>query len=134
MFGGAGIDLARNVIGDAITVSETVDGKTSTNVIQAVLDGHARDADYMMGDNANVYRLVGAADSFRTFNYDNYPGGIGQSAPLYRLAPDLLKRTAGLLDACRCEDGCPSCVGPVGEVGERGKAAARRILAVLIEA
>jgi len=60
--------------------------------------------------------------------YDNYPGGIGQSAALYRLAPRLLDGAAKLLEACPCEAGCPSCVGPAGEVGERGKEAAERIL------
>jgi DEAD/DEAH box helicase domain-containing protein len=60
--------------------------------------------------------------------YDNYPGGTGQSAPLYRLAPVLVKNTAALLASCPCEAGCPSCVGPVGEVGERGKEVAGRIL------
>ena len=60
--------------------------------------------------------------------YDMYPGGIGQSAPLYRLAPELMRKTAALLAACPCEAGCPSCVGPVGEVGERGKLVAGRIL------
>jgi DEAD/DEAH box helicase domain-containing protein len=60
--------------------------------------------------------------------YDTYPGGIGQSAPLYRLTNDLLRKTAGLLAACGCEAGCPSCVGPAGEVGERGKLVAQRIL------
>ncbi len=53
--------------------------------------------------------------------YDSYPGGIGQSAPLFRMAPDLIARTVALLAQCTCEAGCPSCVGPVGEVGERGK-------------
>jgi len=59
--------------------------------------------------------------------YDCYPGGVGQSAPLYRMADGLVKLTAELLAACECEAGCPSCVGPVGEVGERGKEAALRI-------
>ena len=63
--------------------------------------------------------------------YDAYPGGVGQSAPLYRLAPQLLKHTAELIASCSCDAGCPSCVGPVGEVGERGKAVATRILADL---
>src|SRR5207248_7181431 len=40
--------------------------------------------------------------------YDMYPGGVGQSAPLYRLAPELLTKTAGMLAACPCEAGCPS--------------------------
>ncbi len=60
--------------------------------------------------------------------YDNYPGGIGQSAPLFRLAPRLLEGALKLVEACPCESGCPSCVGPVGEVGERGKEVAGRIL------
>jgi len=63
--------------------------------------------------------------------YDNYPGGIGQSAPLYQLAPRLIAQTAELLAGCGCEGGCPSCVGPVGEIGDRGKEVARRILAAL---
>ncbi len=63
--------------------------------------------------------------------YDNYPGGIGQSAPLYRLTPQLLRQTAELLAGCGCEAGCPSCVGPVGEIGERGKEVAARIVVSL---
>ena len=60
--------------------------------------------------------------------YDCYPGGVGQSAPLYRMADRLVKLTSELLAGCECEAGCPSCVGPVGEVGERGKEAAQRIV------
>jgi DEAD/DEAH box helicase domain-containing protein len=63
--------------------------------------------------------------------YDAYPGGIGQSAPLYRMTGRLLGQTAELLAGCGCEAGCPSCVGPVGEVGERGREVARRILEAL---
>ena len=43
------------------------------------------------------------------------------------MADRLVKLTAELLAACECEAGCPSCVGPVGEIGERGKEAALRI-------
>jgi DEAD/DEAH box helicase domain-containing protein len=64
--------------------------------------------------------------------YDAYAGGVGQSAPLYRLAPRLLRQTIELLAGCGCEAGCPSCVGPVGETGERGKEAAMRILGELL--
>jgi DEAD/DEAH box helicase domain-containing protein len=65
------------------------------------------------------------------FLYDNYPGGVGLSAPLYQISDKLLEHAAALLAACPCEAGCPSCVGPVGEIGERGKEAAARILAEL---
>jgi DEAD/DEAH box helicase domain-containing protein len=64
--------------------------------------------------------------------YDNYPGGIGQSAALFKLAPKLIAGAAALLASCKCETGCPSCVGPIGEVGERGKETAGRILKELL--
>jgi DEAD/DEAH box helicase domain-containing protein len=63
--------------------------------------------------------------------YDSYPGGIGQSAPLFKLAPKLFRHTYELISTCPCEHGCPSCTGPIGEVGERGKEAAARFLAAL---
>jgi len=66
--------------------------------------------------------------------YDAYPGGIGQSAPLYRLTPSLLSQTVELIAGCPCDAGCPSCVGPTGETGERGKLVAGKILAELMSA
>src|SRR3954451_9784490 len=74
--------------------------------------------------------IAGGLESFEPnlYLYDSYPGGIGQSAPLYRMARVLMRQTAGLLSACACESGCPSCVGPSGETGERGKLVAARIL------
>ncbi len=66
------------------------------------------------------------------FLYDAYPGGIGQSAPLFQLTSKLLAHSAELLAQCPCEAGCTSCVGPVGEVGERGKEAASAFLAALV--
>jgi DEAD/DEAH box helicase domain-containing protein len=66
------------------------------------------------------------------FLFDNYPGGIGQSQPLFKLTSKLLAGAMDVLKACACEAGCPACVGPVGEVGERGKEAAQRILAKLL--
>ena len=63
--------------------------------------------------------------------YDNYPGGIGQSEPLYRMCDRLLEQARQLLESCPCDAGCPSCVGPIGEVGERGKMVALRYLAEL---
>jgi DEAD/DEAH box helicase domain-containing protein len=62
------------------------------------------------------------------FVYDAYPGGIGLSEPLYRLHDRLLAQSRSLIAACPCEDGCPSCVGPAGEVGSRGKEVALAIL------
>jgi len=67
IFGGAGTDIARNDIGDA----EMVDGVVSTDTT-----GHARDADMILGDNGDIFRLVGTggiyAGDYLEFQYDNY--------------------------------------------------------------
>jgi DEAD/DEAH box helicase domain-containing protein len=65
------------------------------------------------------------------FIYDNYPGGIGLSEPLYRLHDRLLAESLALIAACGCQDGCPSCVGPAGEVGSRGKEVALALLTAM---
>jgi DEAD/DEAH box helicase domain-containing protein len=60
--------------------------------------------------------------------YDSYSGGVGLSAPLYRLSDRLLAQSRELIEGCACEAGCPACVGPVGEIGERGKRIALEVL------
>ena len=65
------------------------------------------------------------------FIYDNYPGGIGFSEPLYGMHDDLLGRTQELIDGCPCVSGCPSCVGPEGATGPLAKTVASQVLAAL---
>jgi DEAD/DEAH box helicase domain-containing protein len=62
------------------------------------------------------------------FIYDNYPGGIGFSRPLYEMHGSLLERTRDLIAGCPCDSGCPSCVGPEGHTGHYAKQVASRIL------
>ncbi|WP_414636614.1 DEAD/DEAH box helicase [Arenimonas sp.] len=45
--------------------------------------------------------------------YDNYPGGIGLSDPLWQRQAELLLRASELVTRCDCRAGCPACVGPV---------------------
>jgi DEAD/DEAH box helicase domain-containing protein len=72
------------------------------------------------------------ADEPRVFIYDNYPGGIGFSQPLFALERDLLERTRELISGCECEHGCPTCVGPLGNTGPMAKVVALRILDLLV--
>ncbi len=65
--------------------------------------------------------------------YDSYPGGIGLSAPLYELRGRLLAGGLDLIRGCPCEEGCPSCVGPMGETGVHAKEGAIRILEAVVE-
>ena len=74
----------------------------------------------------------GIANPQKIFVYDNYPGGIGFSAPLYQMHHELLTNTRKLIAECLCESGCPGCVGPIGDTGPLAKVAALRILDLLL--
>lgn len=67
------------------------------------------------------------------FIYDNYPGGMGFSHQLFDDATSLLEQTRRLISKCECQYGCPSCVGPVKEVGEKSKEVALAILQNLLK-
>ncbi len=71
-------------------------------------------------------------DAVRVFIYDNYPGGIGFSAPLFQMHDELLSSTRRLIGDCGCANGCPGCVGPVGHTGPLAKSVAMKILNVLL--
>jgi len=45
--------------------------------------------------------------------YDNYPGGVGLSAPLYDLRDSVVAHARALISSCGCAFGCPACVGPI---------------------
>jgi DEAD/DEAH box helicase domain-containing protein len=64
--------------------------------------------------------------------FDAYPGGIGFSEPLFRAHELLIHRTRELISGCGCEQGCPSCVGPAGDLALRAKESALAILDRLI--
>ena len=73
---------------------------------------------------------AGAKEFFEPnlYLYDAYPGGIGFSEPLFRAHELLVTKTRELIVDCGCEQGCPSCVGPAGDLAPRAKEAALAIL------
>src|SRR5262250_2260194 len=75
------------------------------------------------------------ADVFNptVYLYDAHAGGIGLAEHLFEVLPDLLRRGLETLETCACRDGCPSCVGPVNEVGRRAKGTARALLRALTD-
>jgi len=105
----------------------------------------ARDLGVAVGENLAIAEDVDASPSAANrrsvytklfepniYLYDKYPGGIGFSEPLFRLSPSLLENTRRLISNCPCASGCPSCVGPAGEVGEKGKEVALAILSSIL--
>jgi DEAD/DEAH box helicase domain-containing protein len=68
--------------------------------------------------------------------YDNFPGGVGLSEPLWLRQEELVQRAIELVERCDCRSGCPACVGPVlaadeGKDGVTPKSLARRVLGLL---
>ena len=82
----------------------------------------------LMCDRHDIGISIDTDGGVRIFVYDNYPGGIGFSEPLYRMHHELLEGTRTLITSCDCENGCPGCVGPIGNTGPLAKAAALSIL------
>lgn len=72
-----------------------------------------------------------AAERFTptVYLYDNYPGGIGLSEPLWRRQAELVQRARALVAACDCRAGCPACVGPVLAGDEEKPEATPKVLA-----
>ena len=94
------------------------------------VDGGALDRAARTGGAAGRPAALAVAPDI--FIYDNYPGGIGFSRPLYDMHLILLDRTRELVGGCPCESGCPSCVGPEGNTGPHAKAVALLILESLL--
>ncbi len=82
---------------------------------------------HLMCDPRDINRTVGdscskeaGARSKTLFLFDSAPGGVGLAERIYRCLPELLEQARALIAACSCENGCPACIGPPGEV-EPGK-------------
>jgi DEAD/DEAH box helicase domain-containing protein len=81
------------------------------------LDGQARDPEGEVRFAPTVYL------------YDNFPGGVGLSEPLWTRQAELVRRATELVERCDCKAGCPACVGPVLAVDEDGAGATPKLLA-----
>jgi DEAD/DEAH box helicase domain-containing protein len=78
----------------------------------ATQDQHGR------GQWRNAHGQPANPDTQAVFNptvylYDNYPGGIGLSEPLFLKAAQLVRDAHALVEDCDCAVGCPACIGPV---------------------
>ncbi len=119
--------------------SDMVD-KYSPEEVQETLSGLAN----LMGNIAPVYLMCDSRD-LRTvpqvrspytglptlYIYDAYPGGIGLAEKIYDIHDLLIEAAQGSLKSCPCESGCPSCVGPLIEIGDKGKGICLEILSSL---
>jgi DEAD/DEAH box helicase domain-containing protein len=64
-------------------------------------------------NNEPLDRVPGERFEPTLFLYDNYPGGVGLSAPLFDASAQLVQDAIALVQDCVCTCGCPACIGPV---------------------
>ncbi len=115
----------------------------SRDLGQSVGDGSAR---WSLGRDQNGSAMVQSGDpklsaasmdqfSPIIFLYDNYPGGIGQSAPLHEVAGLLVSDAQRMVSECGCARGCPACIGAIltssDDAVENPKACAGKVLQLL---
>ena len=106
--------------------------------LRVVLEGKKLKGEFALiklrKDNENHWLLIKKRDQFvgsavdagldnptfhpAIFIYDNFPGGIGLSRPLYEIREQVLNATGQLILSCSRDDGCPSCVGPMAMAKE----------------
>ena len=60
--------------------------------------------------------------------WERYPGGSGLSKKLFHAFDSIKEACKSTIENCQCESGCPSCVGPHLEVGEKSKNVALLLL------
>jgi DEAD/DEAH box helicase domain-containing protein len=87
---------------------------------------------YLMCDPRDIRAFTEVRSPFTglptAYLYDRYPGGIGLSRHLFDVLPEVIRAAAGLVAACPCSGGCPSCCGPAAEVGLAAKETTARFL------
>lgn len=112
------------------TLPDSLSNKYTNDALQGALLGIANLLSivaplYLMcaPKDINVVYQVKApiTDKPTIFLYDAFPGGIGLSEKAFQMQELLLEHALKIANGCTCENGCPSCVGPVIEVGEEGK-------------
>jgi DEAD/DEAH box helicase domain-containing protein len=91
---------------------------------------------YLMCDPRDLGVLSGVrakhTKSVTVTIFDRIPDGMGLSERLYDLHNDLVRGAMDLIQSCRCQDGCPACVGPAGPGGEEVKILTVRLLEALL--
>ena len=92
-----GADLIYGSAGDAARLARNAEVSNTDPVIDFD-QRHARDADVILGDNGNVYRILDADGEFETFNYDQLTDdpadGYSTDAPIIPRGIELLDYTA----------------------------------------
>jgi DEAD/DEAH box helicase domain-containing protein len=78
---------------------------------------------YLMCDQSDLRSLSFVRSPFSQKSsvlfYDTYPGGIALSKRLFHIIFELIAAAERVIAHCPCDDGCPSCIGPVEVLSQK---------------
>jgi DEAD/DEAH box helicase domain-containing protein len=95
---------------------------------------------YLMCDPRDIGVIAEARSAFTELPtvtiYDRVPAGIGFSQELFELHNQLLIAARDVVANCKCESGCPACVGPIspGEAGRENELNVKTLTLKLLKA
>ena len=98
----------------------------------AEADGHGRGR-LRSADGSPTDATVGERFLPTVYLYDNYPGGVDLSEPLWHRQQELLVRARELVLGCDCRAGCPACVGPVLVADELSERTPRQLATTVLD-
>jgi DEAD/DEAH box helicase domain-containing protein len=129
-----GVNGLANALGAIATLLVMCDARDLGTSVGENAELEVRGEPEAMAERPGKRTVVRKVFEPNIYLYDRYPGGVGLSEPLFRMSDSLLEKTRKLIADCPCPSGCPSCVGPAGEVGEKGKEVALEILRRMLAA
>ncbi len=93
---------------------------------------------FLMGDPRDLKAVSQVKAPFTElptlYLYDNFPGGVGYSAEIYRSCDDIFIAARKVITDCQCFEGCPSCTGPASKNGgDPGKQQALQLIEVILQ-
>ena len=97
----------------------------------AQADGRGRGA-WHCADGAPADPEAAGRFTPTVYLYDNLPGGVGLSEPLWRRQAELVRSARDLVARCDCKAGCPACIGPVPAADEARPDTTPRALALRV--
>lgn len=87
---------------------------------------------FIMADMSDLHSAAMVRSPFTghptLYLYDSFPGGVGFARRIFTQFEEICEAAATHLNSCPCDNGCPSCVGAVGEAGRTARAGASWLL------
>ncbi len=110
---GTGSGKAFSMVNDALkeeVISRTATVIKNVSPVFLMCDSHDLSAAERLKDNYTGMPSL--------YFYDSCPGGTGLAEGFIKKLPVILQAASDLVSGCTCENGCPSCIGPVSKKGQ----------------